>query len=138
MVIFILQYKLFKMSFDINIFPPFRKQHRCNFTADIVRCKVFHQAIIRVHRTHKLLNIRFCKSIFSYSIKFPDSVICVTNHPVRYINSTRHNAEDTVCVDATVKGVVLSGNHQEDGLWTIFLPVISLRYKSHQQSVHNI
>ena len=91
MVIFILQYKLFKMSFDINIFPPFRKQHRCNFTADIVRCKVFHQAIIRVHRTHKLLNIRFCKSIFSYSIKFPDSVLCVTNHPVRYINSTRQN-----------------------------------------------
>ena len=37
MVIFILQYKLFKMSFDINIFPPFRKQHRCNFTSDIVR-----------------------------------------------------------------------------------------------------
>ena len=135
MVIFILQYKLFKMSFDINIFPPFRKQHRCNFTADIVRCKVFHQAIIRVHRTHKLLNIRFCKSIFSYSIKFPDSVICVTNHPVRYINSTRQNERP---YNATVKGVVLSGNHQEDGLWTIFLPVISLRYKSHQQSVHNI
>ena len=36
-----------------------------------------------------------------------------------------------------VPDVLLSGNHQEDGLWAIFLPVISLRYKSHQQSVHN-